>query len=294
MAKKSDGQQAPMPFEGETTLALFKDRPIRKVFHDGEWFLSVVDVVEAMTGSQSPKRYWSDLKRKLAVTEGFSELYEDIVQLKMPSSDGKYYATDAVSPETMFRIIQSIPSPKAEPFKRWVAKTGYERIQEFQNPEIAIKRAMLDYKVKGRDDEWIKSRVQTIVSRKELTGEWAKRGVKEGQEYAVLTNVISEETFEVGVRKHKDFKGLAKHHSLRDHMTDMELVLTMLGETSTAELARSRNVQGFDENKGAAHAGGKIAGDTRKNFEEQLGQPVVSRSNYLPKKPDQKELPNPD
>ena len=205
MAKKADGEQAPMPYEGENTLNLFKGKPIRKAFQNGEWYFSLTDVIEAITESPNPRRYWSDLKRKLT-NEGASELYETIVQLKMPSPDGKERDTDAANPEALFRIIQSIPSPKAEPFKRWLAKVAFERIQEFQNPELTIQRAMLDYQVQGRDDEWIKSRVQTIVSRKELTGEWAKRGVKEGQEYAVLTNVISQETFDVGVRKHKKYK----------------------------------------------------------------------------------------
>jgi hypothetical protein len=289
LAKKAVDQQTPMPFEGETTLELFKGKPIRRVFTDGEWFFSITDVIEAITESPNPRRYWSDLKRKLT-SEGASQLYETIVQLKMPGPDGKNYASDAANPETLFRIIQSVPSPKAEPFKRWLAKVAFERIQEFQNPELAIQRAILDYQIQGRPDEWIKARVRTITSRNELTGEWSQRGIKD-QEYGILTNVISQETFSIGIQNHKDIKGLAKGHNLRDHMTDMELVLTMLGETSTAELARARDAQGFTENKETAHAGGKIAGDARKNFERQLGRPVVSRSNFLPKRGDQGQLP---
>ena len=277
----------PIP-EGEVQVSLFKSKEIRRVLHEDEWFFSVIDVVEAVTDTNRPRQYWADLKAKI-IKEGASELYDKIVQLKMPSPDGKERETDAANAETIFRIIQSIPSPKAEPFKHWLAKTAYERIEEFQNPEIAIKRAMLDYQIQGRTDEWIKARVRTIMSRTELTDEWKKRGV-EGVQYGVLTNVISKETFSIDTTEHKEIKGLTKKHSLRDHMTDMELVLTMLGETSTAELARAKNAQGFEENKGVARSGGKIAGDARKNLERQLGHPVVSRSNFLPKKPDQPEL----
>lgn len=282
-----------IPFEGEMGINDFKDKPIRKVFKDGEWFFSISDVVGAIVETGRPSKYWSDLKTKLR-NEGFIQLSEEIGQLKMTAEDGKERVTDAANAETLFRVIQSIGSPKAETFKRWLAKVAFERIQEFQNPELAVKRAMLDYQLQGRANEWIKARIRTILSRKELTSEWANRGVKEGQEYAILTNVISQETFSIGVQTHKDMKGLEKGHNLRDHMTDMELVLTMLGETSTAELTRARNAQGFVENEETAHAGGKIAGDARKNFERQLGQSVVSRSNFLPKPADQKQLPNPD
>jgi prophage antirepressor-like protein len=286
----SEDEKELIPFDGEVGISEFKDKPIRKVFKDGEWFFSVVDVVAAIAEPTNPRRYWSDLKRKLSA-EGASELYEDFVQLKMMAEDGKERRTDAANPQTLFRIIQSIGSPKAEPFKRWLAKVAFERVQEFQNPELTIQRAMLDYQMQGHSDEWIKARIRTHLSRKELTSEWASRGVKGSTEYAILTNVISQETFNIGIQNPKNIKGLAKRHSLRDHMTDMELVLTMLGETSTAELARARDAQGFTENKVTAHAGGKIAGDARKNFERQLGRPVVSRSNFLPKRGDQGQLP---
>ncbi len=274
--------------EGEVQTSLFKSKEIRRVLHEDEWYFSVVDVIEAITDSDRPRKYWADLKAKL-IKEGANELSEKIGQLKMPSADGKERETDAANTETIFRIVQSVPSPKAEPFKRWLAKTGYERIEEFQNPEIAIKRAMLDYQIQGRSDEWIKARVRTIISRTELTDEWKKRGVQ-GTQYGILTNVISKETFDIDTTEHKVIKGLTKQHNLRDHMTDMELVLTMLGETSTAELSRARDTQGFEENKNAAHSGGKIAGDARKNFEKQLGRPVVSKNNFLPRKPDQPKL----
>jgi DNA-damage-inducible protein D len=277
-----NNKSKPVP-EGEMQVSLFKSKEIRRVLHEGEWKFSIVDIIEAVVDTAFPSRYWAELRDNLIKKEGFTNLFDKIEKVKMPGKDGKEYPTEACGAETVFRIIQSIPSPKAEPFKRWLAKTAYERIEEFQNPEIAIKRAMLDYEIQGRSDEWIKARVRTILSRTELTDEWKKRGV-EGLQYGVLTNVISKETFDINTTEHKEIKGLAKKDSLRDHMTDMELVLTMLGETSTAELARVRNAQGFEENKDAAHSGGKIAGDARKNFEKQLGKPVVSKTNFLPKK----------
>lgn len=267
--------------EGESQLALFKGKAIRQVFHDDEWFFSIVDTISAITETDRARQYWSDLKTQLAEKEGYSELYEEIVQLKMPSSDGKMYKTDCVNTETLFRIIQSVPSPKAEPFKKWLAKIAYERIQEFQNPEIAIKRALLIYKVKGYNDEWINARVQTIVSRKELTREWQQRGIIEGIEYAMLTDTISKGTFGLKIKDHKELKGLVKSHNLRDHMTPLELALTMLGETTTAELARNTDAHGFRDNEKAADTGGKIAGETRKNIEKQLGKKVVTSKNFL-------------
>ena len=268
--------------EGETQLALFKNKEIRQVFHNGEWYFSIIDVVEAVTGSDRPRKYWNDLKIQLVENEGFSELSDNIGQLKMKSSDGKNYLTDAVNVETVFRIVQSIPSKNAEPFKKWLAKVGYERIQEIQNPEIAIKRAMLTYKTKGRDDAWINQRVKTIISRKELTDEWSQRGINKGKEYAILSDTISKETFEKKVQEHKDLKGLKKHHSLRDHMSPLELALTMLGETATAELAKNQDAQGFYQNKDVAKAGGKIAGGARKNIESKIKKPVVTKNNFLP------------
>lgn len=268
--------------EGEAQMALFRGKQIRQVFHDDEWFFSIVDVVHAVTGSDRATQYWTDLKAQLAENEGFIELYGNTVRLKMPGTDGKMRDTEAVNTETLFRIVQSIPSKAAEPFKKWLAKTGYERIQEIQNPEIAIKRAMLDYKAKGYSDEWINARLQTIVSRKMLTKEWQERGVQ-GCEYAFLTDVISKGTFGLKTREHKDLKGLrAKNHNLRDHMSPLELALTMLGETTTAEMAKITDAQGYRENEKAAHTGGKIAGDARKNIERKLLKPVVTKENYLP------------
>lgn len=266
--------------EGHQEHVPFKGHDIRKVFHDGEWWFSIVDVVEAITESPRARKYWSDLKSQIIEDDGFSELSAKIGQLKMPGADGKEYETDAANTETLFRIIQSIRSPRAEPFKRWLARVGYERIQEIQNPEIAIKRAILTYQLQGRSDEWIDKRVRTIVARKELTSEWAKRGVKKGQEYAVLTNVISTHTFGIGNKDHKRYKGL-KSQNLRDHMTDLELIFTMLGEKSTTEIARHRNAHGFTANENAAKAGGTVAGVARAQLERETGERVVSNKNFL-------------
>jgi hypothetical protein len=280
-----------IPFEGETQADLFKPagKHIRKVFHNDEWHFSIVDVIEAITDSDRPRKYWADLKGKL-VKEGAVELSEKIGQFKMTSQDGKERETDAANTETLFRILQSVPSPKAESFKKWLAKVGFERLEETHDPERAIQRAMLAYRLKGYPDEWINARVRTILSRKELTSEWSKRGVKEGLEYAILTNVISEETFSIDTQEHKEYKGLDKRDNLRDHMTDIELILTMLGEKSTTSIASARDAQGFGENKEAASSGGKIAGDARKNLEKQLGRSVVSPENYLADRTKQDQL----
>ena len=267
--------------EGEFQMVMFKGHEIRKVCHEDEWWFSVIDVVGAITQSSNPRRYWSDLKRVLAEKEGYNELYEDIVQLPMQAKNGKLYQTDAATVETLFRIIQSIRSPNAEPAKRWLAKVGYERIQETQNPELAIKRAILTYQLQGRSDDWIDKRVRSIVVRKELTTEWKKRGI-EGKEYGLLTNIVSQTTFGgVSTEGHKRVKGLKKSHNLRDHMTDLELIFVMLGERSTQEVAQVRDAQGLGPNKSAARDGGMVAGRARLDLEKQTGQGVVSPKNFL-------------
>lgn len=268
--------------EGEAQLVLFKGAEIRKVMHNDEWWFSIIDVLGALTESANARRYWTDLKRQMSEKEGFSELYDKIVQLRMPAADGKERETDAANTETLLRIMQSVRSPKAEPFKRWLATVGYERIQEAQNPEIAIKRAIATYQIQGRSDDWIEKRIRTIVTRKELTTEWKKRGVAAGKEYAILTNVISTTTFNgVTVEGHKRFKGLKKNDQLRDHMTDLELIFTMLGEKSTTEIARTRDAQGWSQNHAAAKAGGAVAGAARAQLERETGARVVSASNFL-------------
>lgn len=266
--------------DGELELVAFKKDSIRRVFHNDEWWYSIVDVIGALTGTERGRKYWSDLKAKMVENEGFSELSDEIGQLPLPAADGKQRQTDVATTETLFRIIQSIQSPKVEPLKRWLARVGYERIQEAQDPEILIKRAILHYQVQGRTDDWIEKRIRSIVARKELTSEWKKRGVQEGKEYAQLTNIISERTFGVHTERHKKIKGL-KAQNLRDHMTDLELILTMLGETSTKEIAQQRDARGFYENNRAASDGGGIAGSARKQIEEKTGRKVVSSENFL-------------
>lgn len=264
---------------GESQIVLFKGKEIRQIFYNDEWFFSIVDVIEAITESESPSRYWTELRNTLK-NEGSDELFGKIEKLKLLSKDGKMRSAEVVNTEALFRIVQSIPSSKAEPFKKWLAKVAYERIQEFQNPEIAIKRAILTYKVKGYSDDWINARIQTIVSRKELTTEWSQRGIIKGLEFALLTDFISLCTFELKTKEHKEVKGL-KSQNLRDHMTPLELALTMLGETTTAEFARTSNAQGFNENKEAAISGGGIAGEARKNIEKKLGKKVVTGNNFI-------------
>jgi hypothetical protein len=259
-------------------LVVFQGKHIRRVWHEGQWHFSVVDVVGALADSTIPRRYWADLKAKLA-EEGF-ELYEKIVQLKMTSADGKSYVTDCASTETMFRIIQSIPSKNAEPFKRWLASVGYERVREIEDPEIAMKRLRETYRAKGYSEAWIEKRVRGIAVRDELTGEWGKRGVKADVEFAILTAEISKATFGLTPAEYKGLKGLASEN-LRDHMNDLELIFTMLGEAATTEIARNRDSLGFDENKKTAKKGGAIAGDARKRLETESGRPVMSSDNYL-------------
>ncbi len=267
--------------EGDYRNVPFRKKEIRSVFHNDGWWFSTIDVINAVVETDRASKYWTDLKRSLK-RQGFTELDDKIVQLKLRSnSDGIFYNTDCVDTETLFRLIQSIPSPKAEPFRKWLAKVGYERILEEQDPEIAIKRALALYKIKGHTDEWITARLQTIASRKELTSEWKKRGIQEGQEYAMLTNTISKETFDVDTNKHKGIKGLSKHHNLRDHMSSLELALTMLGETTTAELAKTQDAQGFSQNKDSAKLGGKIAGGARRNIEDKIGRKIVTPKNHL-------------
>src|SRR3989338_8753756 len=255
-------------------LVAFQDKRIRRIWHNNEWYFSVVDVVEALTDSPSPRQYWGVLKGRE------SQLLTYCLQLKLPSADGKSYATDCANTKNMFRIIQSIPSPKAEPFKQWLAQVGYERVEEIQDPELAQKRMKELYKQKGYSDNWVEKRVRGIAVRQELTGEWKRRGVKEEKEYAILTNEISKATFGKTVDEYKQFKEIKKEN-LRDHMTDLELIFTMLGEASTTKIARSRNALGFSENKGAARKGGKIAGDARKKLELESGEKVVTSENYL-------------
>lgn len=264
----------------ENHIIVFSDQKIRRIFHNDEWWFSIIDIISVLSGSNNPRRYWSDLKMQLVQKEDFHQLYEKIVQLKLPASDGKKYNTDCANTETIFRIIQSIPSPKAEPFKRWLAKIGYERVQEIEDPELASHRARGIYKAKGYSDAWIEKRMRGIQVRSELTEEWKNRDVGNTQEYAILTAEISKATFGMTPSEYKTMKGL-KRENLRDHMTDLELIFTMLGEASTTEIARNKDAQGFNENKSAARSGGKIAGNARKELEKKSGKKISTSDNYL-------------
>ena len=262
-----------------TKIAVFKGKQIRKTIHGNEWWFSIIDVVEALTGNARPRKYWNDLKKKL-IKEGYSEVSEKIGQLKLQAADGKNYLTDCANTETVFRIIQTIPSPKAEPFKRWLARVGYERIQEIEDPELGTKRTRALYKAKGYSDGWIEKRMRGIAIREELTDEWKKRGVKDEPEYAILTAEISKAAFGLTPSQYKKLKGL-KRENLRDHFSDLEQIFSMLGEAATTEITRNKDAQGFHESKDAAHEGGDVAGKARKDLESRTGKKVVSGKNYL-------------
>lgn len=264
-----------------STIKLFESKQIRTEWNEAEqkWYFAIIDIVEVLTESNNPRRYWSDLKRKLK-SEGFSQLYEIIVQLKLISSDGKKYNTDCADAKSLLRIIQSIPSPKAEPFKQWLAQVGSDRLDEIENPELATQRSRELYKLKGYPDDWIEKRMRSIAIREELTEEWKNRGVKKQIEYAILTAEISKATFGVTPLEYKKIKGL-KSQNLRDHMTDLELIFSMLGEASTTKVTRAKNAKGFIENKVVARIGGKIAGNALKELEKESGEKVITSENYL-------------
>ena len=264
---------------GDRHLAIFQGKYIRRILHHDEWWFSVIDIVEVLTGTDRPRKYWNDLNTKLT-SEGYSELSDKIGQLKLKAPDGKLRETDCANTETMFRIIQTIPSPKAEPFKRWLAKVGYERVQEIEDPELATKRSRALYKAKGYSTAWIEKRMRGIAIREELTDEWKKREVGQDREYAILTAEISKATFNMTPSEYKKFKGLSRHN-LRDHMDDLELIFTMLGEASTTRITKTKNAKGFVKNKQAAKEGGTIAGNARKELEKKSGKKVSSRKNYL-------------
>ncbi len=268
-------------------IAIFQKNEIRKTFHHGEWWFVIVDVVAALTDSSNPSQYLKNIRQR---DDGLSRLFEPVekgvVQIEPPlllsiDTEGGKQKLLCWHTEGIFRLIQSIPSKKAEPFKRWLARVGYERIQEIENPEIAQKRMKALYKAKGYSDDWVEKRSRGIAVREELTDEWHKRGVREGQEYAILTSEISKAAFGITPSQYKKQKGL-KRENLRDHMTDLELIFTMLGEASTTEIARKEDAQGFNENKNVARRGGAVAGNARKQLENETGESVVSDDNYLP------------
>ncbi len=264
-----------------SNIKLFESKHIRSIWDDKaqRWLFAVVDVVAALTDSQNPQVYWRVLKKRL-LAEG-NESVTNCNALKMTAPDGKQRLTDVADTEQLFRLIQSIPSPKAEPFKRWLAKVGYERLEEIENPELAAARMRELYKAKGYSDEWIEKRVRGIAIRDELTNEWKKRGVKERREYSILTAEISRATFGMTPTEYKAFKSLAQPaDNLRDHMNDLELIFTMLGEASTTEIARNKDAQGYVENRNAAVKGGSVAGRARRDLEKKSGKRIASKENY--------------
>ena len=262
----------------QNSIKVFEEKKVRTLWDSEteEWYFSVVDVVAVLTDSENPRRYWSDLKRKL-LKEG-SQLYEGIVQLKMLSSDGKYYKTDVATTQQLFRLIQSIPSPKAEPFKLWMAQVAAERLDQMQDPELSIEQAMKDYKRLGYSDNWINQRLKSIEIRKELTDEWKKHGLQEGVQFATLTDIIYQTWSDMTARQYKQFKGLKKEN-LRDNMTNKELVLNMLAELSTKEISESNHPETFEDHKEIAVQGGDVARNARMELEAKTGKSVISPLN---------------
>ena len=268
-------------------LAIFKGKEIRRIIYNDEWWFSVVDICGVLTGSADAGAYWRKLKQRL-IKDG-SEVVTNCHGLKLKAADGKKYMTDCANTEGIFRIIQSIPSPKAEPFKRWLAKVGYERVQEIEDPELATKRTRELYQAKGYSDAWIEKRMRGIAVRAELTEEWKKRDVGASREYSILTAEISKAAFGVTPSEYKELKGLQREN-LRDHMGDLELIFSMLGEAATTEITKTQDAQGFGENRSAAHKGGRIAGEAREKLEKESGRKVVSTENYLDAPEKQKRL----
>ncbi|MDP2432706.1 MAG: Bro-N domain-containing protein [Pseudomonadota bacterium] len=270
-----------LPSEPANHIAVFQEKTIRRTWHNNEWRFAIVDVVAVLTDSVQPEGYVKDLRRR------DKELAKGWGQIATPlriETEGGIQRVNCANTEGLFRIIQSIPSPRAEPFKRWLAQVGYERVKEIENPELASARARELYQAKGYPKDWIEKRLRSIAVRGELTDEWKARGVAEGKEYAILTAEIARATFGITPGEHRQLKGLDKMktgNNLRDHMTDLELIFTMLGEAGTTEIARRKDAQGFDDNRDAAKQGGTVAGNARKELEAKSGKPVVSRANYL-------------
>lgn len=262
--------------------AEFEGQAIRRSYDEATqaWWFSVVDVVQVLTGSSNARRYWSDLKRKLAQEAGSEQPYEKIVQMKLPGADGRQRLTDCASAATLLRVVQSIPSPKAEPIKLWLAKVGYERMQEMADPALSLDRARETWQKHGRSDKWIQQRMTGQETRNKLTDFWREHEIKEGQEFAILTNIIHQEWTGISVKDHKKIKGL-QSHNLRDHMTEAELIFTALAELSTRQIAENTDATGMPENQTAAKAGGGIAKRARLQLEAQTGRRLVSGDNYL-------------
>ncbi len=262
-----------------TKIALFEGKQIRRVFLENEWYFSVIDIIAFLTDSAKPRDYWHKMKTREITTSG-TQLSTNCRQLKLKAPDGKMRATDCANTESMLRIIQSIPSPKAEPFKLWLAKVAKERIDEIENPELGMTRVKEIYEKKGYDKSWIDKRMRGISTRHSLTDEWTDRGVTKPIEYAILTNDIMQGAFDLKVQEYKKVKGLDREN-LRDHMTDLELIITMLGEATTTQLTQQKNSQGIDDLREDAQIGGSVAGRTRKDIESKVGKSLISSDNYL-------------
>ena len=263
------------------SLVVFQGKQFRRLWYNDEWYYSVIDIIAFLTEQedfQTARKYWNKLSQRLR--EEGSEVVTNCHRLKLLAADGKFYETDCANTKTLFRIIQSVPSKKAEPLKLWLAQVGYDRVQEIENPELAQKRMKELYKAKGYSDDWVEKRVRGIVIRDELTDEWKKRGVEEERDFAILTAEISKATFGMTPSEYKQFKGLKKEN-LRDHMNDLELIFTMLGERVSTEITRKEDAQGYPQVEDAAKRGGRVAGNARKETEKELGRPITSREKYL-------------
>ncbi len=266
----------------QNKIVVFESKKIRRIWHNEEWYFSVVDVVGALTDSANPRDYWFKMKTRVKSEDGI-ELSTICRQLKLEAPDGKMRETDCANTKGMFRIIQSIPSPKAEPFKLWLAQVGYDRIQEIENPELAQERMKDLYELKGYPNDWIDKRLRGIAIRQNLTDEWKERGIESERNFAILTAEISKATFGITPAEYKALKGLTKKkQNLRDHMTDLELIFTMLGENVTTEISKKEKPDTFDKNKKVARRGGRVAGTARKETEKELGRSVVTEQNFLP------------
>jgi len=275
---------------GNTSLVVFQGKQFRRLWYNNEWYYSVIDIIAFLTEQedfQTARKYWNKLSQRLR--EEGSEVVTNCHRLKLPAADGKSYETDCANTKTLFRIIQSVPSKKAEPLKLWLAQVGYDRIQEIENPELAQKRMKELYKAKGYSEDWVEKRIRGIVIRDELTDEWDKRGVKNEKEYAILTAEISKATFGMTPSEYKQLKGLKKEN-LRDHMNDLELIFSMLGERVSTEITREEDAQGYPQVEDAAKRGGRVAGNARKETEKELGRPIVTSENYLAEPEKMKKL----
>ena len=275
--------------ENNKLIAIFEEHPVRRTWDEKQekWYFSVIDIIAILTGSSIPKRYWADLKKKLK-TEG-SQVYENIVQLKLLAKDGKKYLADVADIEAIFRLVQSVPSPKAEPLKLWLAKVGYERMQETVDPEMSISRGRRNWQLMGRSQKWVEQRMLSVETRNKLTDYWSDHGIEKGEEFAKLTNVIHQEWSGLSVKSHKNIKKL-KTQNLRDHMSEAELIFTALAELSTRQISETEKAEGYGQNEITARKGGKISGNARKALEEQTGKKVVNSENFLPTKKRAKEI----